>query len=127
MLKAEFPAVRILSARAAKTPVSASVVTSCCMDKYRPWLYFDPDGTVWPCSATWFVRHSSLHTPCGEIGRCVLQNDPRTILRNGRWTSANRKSTLKLDVLDDFRKGKFPDEGAWGAWERVPRFDALTL
>lgn len=84
---------------------------------YRPWLYYDHDEPVWPCSATWFVQHSRLiHNPAGDINQSVLQSNPRIILQTsgsyGTWTSANKHSPLKLDIDDNFRTGQFANNPA---------------
>src|SRR5437879_3223930 len=44
------------------------------LNMYRPWLYYDHDETVWPCSATWFVQHSSLinNPSCDDIPESAL-------------------------------------------------------
>ena len=67
------------------------------LEKYRPWLYLDDGETFWPCSATWFVQHSRLiHTPGGDIGQPILQDNPRIILQY----ASPPCNPLKLDIAD---------------------------
>jgi len=80
------------------------------LETYRPWLYFDSAETHWPCSATWFVQHSTLiHNPCGDISQSDLEANPRQILETGIWGNGYRKSNLKLNLDDAFRHGQFAE------------------
>lgn len=83
------------------------------LNTYRPWLYYDHDEPVWPCSATWFVQHSRLidtaSSACQEIPQSQLQANPRLVLNAGTWTTTARGSGLKIDIVDGARTGQFAD------------------